>query len=178
MSKLNYPDQRSKKFIFIPFCLICQSFQAKGIVRFGFSATIKPVIEEILKHDVNIVQMPCPETQLSGLEREPKSFDDYNTEEFISLCDKLTDQVVEQIKAILSKNFQVMAILGMEYSPSCSVSLQYTNKGTVKKPGHFIAYLKKKLEQERIQIPFVGINRRGIKPSVERVRDVLENKLI
>jgi predicted secreted protein len=178
MSKLSYPDQRSKKFIFIPFCLVCQAFQAKGIVRFGFAATIKPVIEEMLRHDVNIVQMPCPETQLFGLEREPKSFDDYNTEEFISLCDKLSGQVTEQIKAILSKNFQVVAILGMEYSPSCSVSLQYTNKGTIKRPGHFIASLEKRLKQEDIQIPFIGINRRGIKASVKRVKDILQNKLI
>jgi len=174
-------DQRSKKIIFIPFCLICQSFQARGIVHFGFSSKISPVVDEILKHDVNIIQMPCPESQFGGyeqgLKREPKGFDEYDTSEFVSLCDKLSDQVMEQIKAITNNGFEVLGVLGMEYSPSCSIALQYTRKGTIKKPGHFIALLMEKLDKEGFKIPFVGINRRGINASVEKLKNLFQEDL-
>lgn len=182
MNKLTYPDKRSKRFVFIPFCLICQAFQARGIVRFGYSSTIRPVIEEILKHDVNIIQMPCPESQLggceNGLKRDPKSLANYNTPEFLSLCEKLADQVIIQIKAIIKNDFEIKAILGIEFSPSCSISLQYSNKGMFHKPGHFIVALKKKLKKEEIEIPFIAINRRGIKSSIKKVNDILERKLL
>jgi len=182
MSDLIYSDQRSKKFVFIPFCLICQAFQARGIVRHGFSATIKPIIEEVLKHDLNIVQMPCPESQLGGLEkglkRKPESLVKYNTPEFLSLCDRLADQVIDQIKAIIANDFEVVAILGIEFSPACSVSLQYSNKGTFHEAGHFIAVLQRKLKKENINIPFLGINRRGMKSSIKKLKDLLEEKLI
>jgi predicted secreted protein len=178
-NKFNHPDRRSKKFIFIPFCLICQAFQARGIVRFGFTSKINPIVEEILRHDVNIVQMPCPESQLrgyeQGLKRNPKGFKEYGADqEFISLCEKLSSEVAGQIKAIVTNGFEVVAILGMEYSPSCSTSLQYTREGTIKKPGHFIALLMAKLKRGGLDIPFIGINRRGINSSVKKIKDLFE----
>lgn len=182
MNNLTYSDQRSKKFILVPFCLICQAFQARGIVRHGFSAVIKPIVEEILKHDLNIIQMPCPESQFGGLEkglkRTPKSLAEYNNPKFLSLCERLADQVVDQIGAIIANDFEVVAILGIEFSPACSISLQYSNKGTFHEPGHFIAVLQKKLKEKNIDIPFLGINRRGIKSSIRRLDDLLEKKLI
>jgi len=182
MTKLKYPDQRSKRFVFIPFCLICQAFQARGIVRLGFSSVINPIMDEIFDNDVNIIQMPCPESQLGGMEeglkRDPKSLKGYDTPEFLSLCDGLADQVVSQIKAIIANDFEVLAILGIEFSPSCSVSLQYSNQGVFHQAGHFIEVLKRKLKKEKIDIPFLGINRRGIRSSVKRLHELLERKLI
>lgn len=181
MKKLTYPDQRSKKFVFIPFCLICQAFQAQGIVRFGFSSVITPILEELLKHDINIIQMPCPESRLGGYEqglrRPPKGINKYNTSEFRALCDREAFNVVEIIKAIRANNFEVVAILGIEYSPSCAISLQYSERGTFHQPGIFIEQLKTKLEKEEITIPFIGINRRGIKASMKRLRESLQKKL-
>ena len=169
-------DQRSKKFIFIPFCLICQSFQAQGIVKYGHKAVIKPVIEEILKHDVNIVQMPCSEAQLGGyedgLKRCPQGIDKYDTPEFKEICERCASEMVKLIKAILANEYEITAILGLEFSPSCATSLQYSAKGTFHRQGLFIEALSRKLKQEKIEIPFVGINRRGINKSVERVKQL------
>jgi len=182
MKKIKEPDQRSKKFIFIPFCAICQAFQARGIVRFGFSSVIDPVLNEIRKHDVNIIQMPCPESCLGGyeqgLKRGPKGFDEYNTPEFLSICRKLASEAAEQIKAIVANGYEIIGILGMEYSPSCAVSLQYARKGTIKKPGHFMTELMDELKRSGLDIPFIGINRRGINSSVKKIKEIfIEDKL-
>jgi predicted secreted protein len=176
MTKLPSPDQRSTRFIFTPFCLTCQAFQAQGIVRFGYSSVMKQILNELVRQDLNIVQLPCPESQLGGyavgLKRQPKGIRDYDTQEFRSLCDKLAGEVVCMIKGIIANGFQVVGILGIEFSPSCSVKLQYTNKGTIRRPGHFICALQKLLRANGICIPFVGINRRGIGPTIRRIREL------
>lgn len=169
-------DIRSKKFVFIPFCLICQAFQAKGIVRFGWRGVIKPIVEELVKQDINLIQMPCPESLFGGykkgLERNPKGINAYDTLEFRNLCNKLALETVDMIKAIRSNGYNIIAILGIEYSPSCSVGLQYTNKGTIHQPGVFIDELKKLLNREEIKIPFIGINRRGMKKSLNLIKEL------
>ncbi|MBU4205022.1 hypothetical protein KKE19_03445 [Patescibacteria group bacterium] len=181
MTEIKYPDQRSKRFIFVPFCLLCQAFQARGIVRFGFSSVIKPIFDELLKHDLNIIQMPCPESRLGGyekgLQRGPRGIEDYNTPEFLAICDVAANEVLQMIKAIINNGFEVVGILGLEYSPSCSVLLQYSNKGTTHHSGHFIAALQRKLRTEQIKVPFIGINRRGIKASIKKIRELICKKL-
>jgi len=171
-------DQRSRKFVFVPFCLLCQAFQAQGIVRLGFSSVVGPIVKELMAHDLNIIQMPCPESRLggyeAGLKREPRSIEKYDTEEFRKVCLKAAFSVVTMIKGILANDFKIVAILGIEYSPSCSVRLQYSNKGTTHRPGIFMEILMDLLKKEDIEIPFLGINRRGIKSSLEKLREVLD----
>ncbi len=175
--EIKIPDERSKKFIFIPFCLICQAFQAQGIVRYGYSAVIKPIIEEILRHDINIIQMPCPESQLGryeeSLKREPKGIEQYDTPEFKEICQRLASEIVQMIRGILVNGYEIVAILGVEYSPSCATKIQYSSRGTFHRPGFYIEALKTQLAKEKIEIPFLGINRRGIKKSLSELRQLL-----
>ncbi len=175
--EIKIPDQRSKKFIFIPFCLICQAFQAQGIVRYGYSAVIKPIIEEILRHDINIIQMPCPESQFggykNGLKRGPKGIEQYDTPEFREICQRSALETTEMAKAILANGYEIIAILGIEYSPSCATKIQYSTRGTFHRPGLFIEALKSQLDKEKIEILFLGINRRGIKKSLDELRRVI-----
>lgn len=177
VSEIKILDQRSKKFIFVPFCLICQVFQAQGIVRYGYRAVIKPIVEEILRHDLNIIQMPCPESQLGGyekgLKRRPKGIEQYDMPEFREVCHRLASETVKMIKGILANGYEIVAILGMEYSPSCATKLQYSSRGTFHRPGLFIEALKEELAKERIEIPFLGINRRGIRKSLDELRQHL-----
>lgn len=171
-------DMRSKRFVFIPFCLICQAFQSKGIVRYGWRGVIKPIVEELIERDINLVQMPCPESQFGGyekgLERNAKGIEYYDHTEFRNLCNKLASETTNLIKALLSNDYEIAAILGIEYSPSCAMKYQYTRKGTVHRPGIFIEELKKLLDKEQIEIPFVGISRRSIRKSLSEMKELLE----
>ena len=173
-TKIQTPDKRSRKFIFIPFCVLCQAFQAQGIVRYDFSSVMTPIIEEIMRHDLNIIQMPCPESKLggykNGLQRLPQSIKKYDTLEFREICMNCASEVMEQIKAILENGYEIVGILGIENSPSCSIKLQYSNNGAYHQPGIFIEELKKQLEQDGIEIPLLGINRRGIEATLARLR--------
>jgi len=166
-------DNRSKKFVFIPFCLICQAFQAKGIVKYEWSSSIKPIISLLIEKDYNIVQMPCPESTFKGyaegLSRKPKGYNYYNNPDFKNVCSDAVMEVIKKIKGILNNGYEISAIFGIEMSPSCAVNYQYTNKGMINKPGLFIEMLQNSLKEERINIKFIGINRRHINPALKEI---------
>lgn len=171
-------DRRSNKFVFVPFCLMCQAFQARGIVKYDWTATIKPIMQELLKHNVNIIQLPCPESQLGGwtkgLSREPMGYKGYNISEFRELCENLAGETIGMIEGIIDNRFEVKAILGIEMSPSCAVNYQYTNKGTTHLPGVFMQSLMKGLKDRKIEIPFIGINRKFINKGHKQLTELLD----
>ena len=171
-------DNRSKDFIFIPFCLLSQAFHAQGLVKYEWRGTLRPIMEELIKKDVNIIQMPCPETLFfgikDGLKRKPLGIEYYDTPEFRKHCLSLAESVVKIIEEIIQAGYQVIGILGIEYSPSCAVELQYTPRGIIHKKGIFINELQKLLKKRSITIPFVGVNRRGIKKSIEKINALFQ----
>ena len=167
-------DHRSKKFVFIPFCLIAQAYQAQGIVKYEWKSSIRPFIDVLLDHDINIIQMPCAEAQFhNSLIRAPKGIAKYDTIEFNQHCENLANQVAKQIRDLISSDYEVVAILGIEQSPSCCVNYIYTNKGMEKRRGLFMQKLYEKIED--LNIPIIGINRKYINKSLNELKKVLES---
>jgi len=173
-------DNRSDKFVFVPFCLLCQAFQAQGIVKYNWSSTITPFVKLLVEKDINIIQMPCAESSFHNYKcvvREPKGLKYYNTEEFNIFCEELSNNVYQQIKNILENNYKILAILGIENSPTCTINYIYTNKGMEKRMGLFMDKLYKKLSDENINIPFIGINRKSITKSLNKLTNLIEETL-
>ena len=168
-------SNRSKKFVFIPFCLIAQAYQAQGIVKYEWKASIKPIVQLLLDNDINIVQMPCAESTFNdSLIREPKGIKKYDTIDFNKHCEKLSEDVAKQIKTICQNGYKVIAILGIEQSPSCCVNYIYTNKGMEKRKGLFIEKLNNKLSD--LNIPIIGINRKYINKSLKDLEKLIKNE--
>ena len=167
-------DNRSKKFIFIPFCLMAQAYQAQGIVKYEWKSSIRPFMDLILDHDINIIQMPCAETEFkNSLIREPKGITKYNTKEFNEHCKILANKVTKQIKDLIESNYEIVAILGIEQSPSCCVNYIYTNKGMEKRMGLFMQELYKNTKE--LNIPIIGINRKYINKSLTELEKLLDS---
>ena len=167
-------DNRSKKFVFIPFCLIAQAYQAQGIVKYEWKSSIRPFVDLLLEYNINIIQMPCAESEFkNSLIREPKGITKYDTIEFNKHCEELANKVSKQIKNLVSSNYEVVAILGIEQSPSCCVNYIYTNKGMEKRMGLFMQKLYENVKE--LNIPIIGINRKYINKSLKELKKVLEN---
>ncbi len=167
-------DNRSKKFVFIPFCLIAQAYQAKGIVKYEWKSAIRPFIDLLLNNDINIIQMPCAEAEFkSNLIREPKGISKYDIEEFNKHCEELANKVSNQIRNIISSNYEVIAILGIEQSPSCCVNYIYTNMGMEKRRGLFMQKLYENIKD--LNIPIIGINRKYINKSLNELKKIVSN---
>lgn len=166
--------KRSKKFVLVPFCLLAQSYQAQGIVKYNWSSSIKPFINLLLDNDINIVQMPCTEATFNhSLIREPKGISKYDTIDFNNHCLVKALEVGEQIKEIISCGYEVIAILGIEQSPSCCVNYIYTNNGTENRKGLFIEKVYEEIKD--YNIPIIGINRKYINKSLNELEKLLNN---
>lgn len=168
-------DNRSKRFVFVPFCVLSQAYQADGIVKYEHKGILKPIMQVLMDHDVNIIQMPCAESGFCGLIRKPQGLSKYNTEEFNKHCSELTQNVVKQIIDIKKAGYEVVAIMGIEHSPSCCVNYIYTNKGMEKRKGLFIEKVYNQLLENNIDIPMIGINRKYIKKSCEELEKLLKS---
>lgn len=167
-------DNRSKKFIFVPFCLMAQAYQAQGIVKYDWKATIKPIMQLLIDNEINIIQMPCTESLYqNSLIRKPKGLSKYNTGEFNNHCEKLAETVFNQIKDIIDSGYEVVAILGIEHSPSCCINYIYTNNGMEKRKGLFIEKIFNKLQKEEIKIPMIGVNRKYINKSFNELKKII-----
>ena len=169
-------DNRSKYFIFVPFCLLAQAYQAQGIVKYEWKSSIKPFVQLLLDNNINIIQMPCAESSFeNNLIREPKGLSKYNTVEFNSHCEKIANDVAEQIKNIINSNYKVIAILGIEQSPSCCVNYIYTNHGNEKRKGLFMEKLYNKIKE--YNIPMIGINRKYINKSLKQLEEIINTNI-
>lgn len=165
---------RSKKFIFIPFCLIAQAYQAQGIVKYDWKATIKPIVQLLIDNDINLIQMPCAEsTYNNSLIRKPQGINKYDTLDFNEHCEKLAEEVFKQIHLIYDSGYKIIAVLGIEQSPSCCVNYIYTNKGMQKRKGLFMDKLYEKVKD--LDIPFVGINRKYINKSFKEIEKIIKD---
>ncbi len=170
-------DKRSKKFVFVPFCLLAQAYQAQGIVKYEWQSAIYPFVELLLKNHINIIQMPCAEAEFENhLIREPKGIQKYDTKEFNTHCEILARKVADQIKTLIQSNYDVIAILGIEQSPSCCVNYIYTNKGMEKRMGLFMEKLYENIAY--LEIPIIGINRKYINKSLKELEKVINDRYV
>lgn len=166
-------DNRSKYFVFVPFCLLAQAYQAQGIVKYEWKSSIKPFVNILIDNDINIVQMPCAESTFNhNLIRKPMGLTKYNNKNFNDHCEKLAIQVANEIQNIISSNYKVIAILGIEQSPSCCVNYIYTNHGNENRQGLFIEKLYEKIKD--YNIPIIGINRKYINKSLNQLKSIME----
>ncbi len=174
-----FEDNRSKQFVLVPFCVLSQAFHAKGLVKYDWGGVVKPIIQTLMDYDVNIIQMPCMETLFlggpaDGLNREPKGMKHYDTPEFREACRSKAQEVVDQIEGIIQNGYEVTAILGMEYSPSCAVKVQYPPRKGQTNRGIYMQELLGLVEEKEMEIPVLGINRRGIGPTIKRLENILQ----
>lgn len=165
-------DNRSKYFVFVPFCLLAQAYQAEGLVKYEWRSSIKPFVELLINNDINIIQMPCTESTFNcSLLRKPMGLSKYDNEKFNNHCEKIAEDVSKQIKEILDSNYKVIAILGIEQSPSCCVNYIYTNHGNENRKGLYMEKLYNKLK--KYNIPFIGINRGHINKSLKQLEEII-----
>ena len=78
------------------------------------------------------------------------------------------------MKGVLANDYEILAIMGIEMSPACAINYQYSNKGMMNVPGVFMGYLMQMVSELDVEIPFIGINRKYVRKSLEKLREVIE----
>lgn len=166
--------QRSKKVVFVSYCMLFQSVRAQG-VAIKFRAAVNPVMKLLIDNDINIVQMSCPEISYEGIIRKAVRKDAYDNPEFRAICERHAKQVTDSIKILRNANFNVIGILGIENSPTCGVEFVFREgKGRSRESGIFVEELQKLLLSENLgNIPLIGIEVFNIKKSLLKLKDLI-----
>lgn len=150
-------DRRSRKVIFLAHCLLNQNAKVAGLA--GWPALVKPLIDVLAEADIGIVQLPCPECEHFGLGRPTgeDTREQYDCPKYRDTCLRLCRQVVRQVEQYLDGDYQVVCILGVEGSPSCSVATVPTRKGPAPGVGVFFEILLSELHHANIEVPAIGV---------------------
>lgn len=164
-----------KNIIFVPGCLLCPSYQADSSNKNRLWN--QEFFEFFFNNGIELVQMPCPESTFSnkscGISRLPHGLQFYeNLPGFSEHCQYLSTQVVAQIHDFNRYEDRVLAILGIEHSPTCAVNYMYTHLGTIHRSGIFLKYIIEALKQENMDITVIGINRRYPRKAITKLEKI------
>ncbi|MFC2077088.1 hypothetical protein ACFLT7_08400, partial [candidate division KSB1 bacterium] len=110
----------------------------------------------LLRRNIGIIQMPCPELGCLGLGREGLIYDQLSTHGNRRYLKGLARDVVYQTRQYLKHGFRVLGILGINCSPSCGVDCHAYN-GAKPGKGAFMEELTEELRLEGLELPVIGV---------------------
>lgn len=122
------------------------------------------VVEYALRHNIGLIQMPCPEFTFCGNPRPSRRKDEYEAlPGFKEHCERLARSFAEQIRMLVamskSPRIHIIAIIGIKRSPSCAVGTAISMRNGVlyqNEKGIFIEFLEKELNAySQARLPFL-----------------------
>ncbi|MCK4269768.1 MAG: nucleoside 2-deoxyribosyltransferase [Methanogenium sp.] len=111
-------------------CISDPACRAQGITTISDIELFTRCIERCRHFGIEIVSLPCPETEYLGSVRKPTNFlKSLDTPEFSALL----DEKEAEVRRIIEKKGAPIAIIGVDSSPSCGVNQTYYSEK--KRPG-------------------------------------------
>lgn len=152
-------DIRSKQCVFVSHCILAQMVRANGLAKYN-PGVIKQVVQWCLDNDINMIQMPCPETlcMSGGLGRDPHGKKWYEEHAARIEWGKIAQDQAEYAKQLVDGGCEILAIIGVEFSPACAVTKLNRGPVIIKDQGIYIEELKFYLLEYGLDIPFLGIH--------------------
>ena len=168
---------RSNKCLFISHCLLAQVVMAKGLVKLS-PAIVKQVVQFCMDNDINIFQMPCPEflCAAGGPGRNARGKGWYEKNGLRETSSQIAKEQAKYMVKLTRAGLEVLAIIGVEFSPACATI--YLNKGRriVKGKGIYIEELERELKLQKLQVPFIGVNQRWKRKLEKQLEDILHER--
>jgi predicted secreted protein len=120
------------------------------------------LVQWLLREGHGVIQLPCPEVEHLGLKR-PRGEDvkeQYDTTDYRAVCASIAGEVVRRLTAHEEAGYRVVGIIGVDGSPSCSVTKTPRRAPEGSKlsaePGIFMEELQAAMARAGKQWPFVG----------------------
>ena len=176
-----FKDKRSGRIAVVVHCILNQNSRVLGVAE--RSSMITGIVELLMRNDIGIVQMSCPELTYAGVSRKPQTKHQYDTPMFRSHCKKIAEEIVDQIQDYAKCGINTEIIIGADGSPSCGVSetskeSSYENTSNhrkVKDSGILIEQLCLALKKRKISIPFYGIEYKRLPEDLAKIEKMLKN---
>jgi len=151
-------DKRSRKIVVVAHCILNQNSRVLGISY--YPGMINEIVDVLRKYEVGVIQMPCPELTYAGLLRGSQTKEQYDAPAFRRHCRQIASGIVDQVQEYSRNGFKVLAILGVDGSPTCGVdetSSGYKEAEFKKAPGILMEELQSKLRERKVAVPMKGV---------------------
>ncbi len=155
-------DSRSRRIVFLSHCLLNQNAKVAGLAT--HSGVFAPLVPLLVDAGVGIVQLPCPELVYLGPSRPvgTDTVEQYDTPEYRATCLDIARRATADAASYQEAGYEIVCVLGVEGSPSCSVSraprLVGQNRSQLKPGmGIFFQALQDQLTAAGLNIPLLGI---------------------
>jgi len=182
-----FSDVRSRKVIWVAHCILNQNSISDGTA--DYPGAIREVLEYLLKSQIGIVQMPCPELHCLGLDRgdpmgagRPVVVENTRIRTALDrpvsrrILKHLVDSVVFQMEEYRRRGFMLLGIVGINRSPSCGVDTTSKYDREVEGQGIFIEALHRELKKRHIRIETIGIKALETDASLKKVHELLDER--
>lgn len=110
---------RGRRLLVVCHCLL--NANAKVFPLAGAPGAYLEVLEPFLREGIGLFQLPCPETAYLGCSRWGMTREQYDHPAFRRACAAMLGPAVDQLEALARDGCEIMAVLGMDGSPSCGV---------------------------------------------------------
>ncbi|TWH47918.1 CD3072 family TudS-related putative desulfidase [Sporomusa sp. KB1] len=188
---LHQEDARGKKIIFVANCLLNANNKVREFARYpGMFSEIVRLLDDF---SIGVIQMPCPETLYMGNQRWWHSRNLYDNVGYRRFCRQLAGQMADYLQNYQNVNYEVVAVLTCDGSPSCGSSLssycedwggrpKEVPRTLVNKPGIFIEELTAEVADRRLTLPFIyGLamddRERSNEQIIKEFREFIDSKL-
>jgi len=162
-----------KKVVFVPHCILNQNVRAVGKEK--SNGTVKEIVNFFAEAEVGIVQLPCPEVEFDGgLNRRFKTKEAYN-QVYRKCCREISLKVLKDVKKYLDKDYNVLGILGVEFSPTCGVHRIENGNKIIPGKGILMEELEREMGEENFQVPIISVNINNIFSTLEKLSLLLKN---
>ena len=168
-------DIRSRNCVFVSHCILAQGVMADGLVK-HFPGPIRPILQFCLDNDIAIMQMPCPETLCAagGLGRTPRGKQWYEKNGLRNISSEIAAGQAAYMQRLSNGGFQILAIIGVEFSPACAVTFLNRGPAIYRDQGIYVEELRRAMKERDIEVPFMGISPRWHKKMVVDLQKLLE----
>lgn len=178
-----YNDKRSKKIILVSHCIMNQNSISDGTA--DYAGTFTEILDFLIKQNIGILQIPCPELLCLGLDRgdvngAKRSVLEENTrirtellkEDNLIKINKISEDIYFQINEYLKNDFEIIGCIGVDRSPSCGILTTSKNNEEIEGKGVFMENLEHILKTNDININFIGIKTSDLIYSMNNIKKI------
>lgn len=166
--------KRGKKIVLISHCILNVNAKVEGIAN--YSSGLKEVICTLIENDFGIIQLPCIEQAMGGINRWGQVKEQLDFHSFRDKCKEMLIPVINQVEDFYKNGYEISAVIGVDGSPTCGVSKTCSGKWNgeicgqnnieekiatlkeIESSGVMMEELKILLELKGIDVRFFGIN--------------------
>lgn len=180
-----FSDERSRRVVFVSHCILNSNTRADG--HAGVPGVNQRVLELLMRLNIGVVQMPCPEMMCLGLDRgdvrggeRPVLLENtrirsgMKSNRSTEVMDAMIGQVIAQVEQYIEHGFSVLGIIGINRSPSCGVETTTIDNEEVKGEGVFIERLRTALEAKGIYLNLAGTKVSKIDEALQAIQAMVE----